>query len=224
MEKFSRTDKNRVCGDWMKAFPAMGRYRPMWLLKRNGPILVGICLDGNRDNTAYRIIPHIHNLARPTGFVSLQLRYPLINKRGTYREELTVKSHDKEFSDATERLKKQTLFPLSEELSLSNILSACDRYVGLNLAVETPIFIYEDVISLLVWCGDPVEATRRLAEYVRIMSDWEERIFERDGGRNACFDRLYEIIERPKQQEYICDQQLELLRLKKIPDYGLICL
>lgn len=208
----------------MKAFPAMGRYRPMWLLKRNGPVLVGICLSGNRDNTAYRIIAHIHNLARPTGFVSLQLHNPLINKKGTYREELTLKSHDKEFLEAAERLKRQSLFPLSEDLSLSNLLSACSRYVGSrNLVAETPMFIYEDVITLLSWCGKLSIAKRKLGDYVKIMADWDDDIFRHEGGRIAFFDRLVEIIEYPSKLEEIAEEEIRKLKLERIPSYPFVC-
>ena len=84
----------------------MSIFRPMWLLKRNGPILTGIALDGNRDNTTYRVIVHVHNLLVPTGFVSLTLWSPLQNRRGTYHESLTLRRHSLEFLDACNRLRE----------------------------------------------------------------------------------------------------------------------
>lgn len=223
MQKFTKPDREKILSDWRSCVPAMRPYKSMWLAKRNGPLIVGLCLKENRANTSYTVVPHVHNLTRPFGVVSLTLSFPVKNKRNTYQDDFTLKSHDHEFTDACKRLHKQTLFPLIEKLTLTQILNAYDVAIERKLTLDSPDRLYEDILCLLMWCGNRVKATRRLAKYIQIMSGWEERVFERDGGRKAYFDQLFEIVEMPNKLEKICEQQLELLKLKKIPDYGLNC-
>ena len=151
--------KKQITQDWLKLFPEMVVYKPMWLIKRNGPLLVGVCLERVLGNTAYCPVIHIHNLCRPKGFISLTLWNPLQNKRGTYYQTINVKSHTSSFEDAGKRLRQQSIFPISEKLTLSEILLAYQKYLMLNMQdSKYPIFIYEDIISLRVWCGKRREA------------------------------------------------------------------
>lgn len=223
MQKFKKADRERFMSDWRKCLPAMRVYKSMMLMKRNGPILVGLWLKENRANTNYTVNPFVHNLVRPTGFVTLTLRYPLRTKRNTYQDDFTLKSHDREFPDACKRLHSQTIFPLGENLSLSEIINAYDTAMQRKLVIDSLEFLYEDILCYLTWCGKRTEAEKRLTKYIRMMSEWEERIFERDGGRNAFFDRLVEIVENPYKHRDICEEQIKILKVDKLPDYGLTC-
>lgn len=223
MQKFKKADREKFMSDWRSCVPAMRQRKSMSLAKRNGPLIVGLYLQENRLNTSYIVIPYVHNLTRRTNSVSLTLSYPLRTKRNTYQDDFTVKSHDREFPEACKRLHKQTLFPLSSELSLQQILNAYERYISEGLLHDAPIFLYEDILSLLAWCGKLAEAKRRLGIYTKIMTGWDEWIFRNEGGRVAFFNRLVEIIEMPDKLEDICEEQVALLKVNKLPDYGFIC-
>src|SRR5687768_3130780 len=112
MQKFKKKDRERIMSDWRACLPAMKLYKSMSFMKRNGPLIVGLYLQEDRGSTSYQVIPYVHNLSRPTRAVTLTLGYPLRNKRNTYYESFTLKSHDREFPDGCKRLQKQTLFPL----------------------------------------------------------------------------------------------------------------
>lgn len=223
MQKFKKADREKFMSDWKSCVPAMRRERSMSLMKRNGPVLVGLYLKENRANTSYKVIPHVHSLIRPSDAVSLTLSYPLRNRRNTYHDDFTLKSHDREFPEACKRLHNQTLFPLTRDLSLAQIVGAYESFIDRNLGVSAPTFLYEDIISFFAWCGKLTEAKKRLGEYTKIMNDWEEWVFRQVGGKIAFFDRLVEIVEEPNKLEYICEQQIEIHKLKNIPDYGLAC-
>lgn len=186
-------------------------------------MVVGLCLKENRANTFYTVVPHVHNLTRPFGAVSLTLSYPIRNKRNTYYDDFTLKSHEREFPDACVRLHKQTLFPLGESLSISQIVHAYDLYMEKNLGLYSPEFMYEDILCLLSWCGQSAEASKRLSKYIDMMSSWDETTFDRVGGPSAFFGRLVDIVAGPNALAQICEEQIELLKLEKIPDYGLTC-
>lgn len=223
MEKIRKMHRERIMSDWRSCLPAMRQFKSMTLMKRNGPIVTGLYLQENRDNTWYKVIPYVHNLSRQKNVVTHTLDYALRNKRNDYLDFFTLKAHDREFSDACKRLHNQTLFPLTRDLSLTQIIAAYESFIDRNLGVSAPTFLYEDIISLFAWYGKLSEAKRRLGVYTKIMNDWEEWIFRHVGGKIAFFDRLVDIVEMPHKLEEICEQQIELLKLKKIPDYGLGC-
>ncbi len=90
-----------------------------------------------------------------------------------------------------------------------------------KLGLYSPEFMYEDILCFLSWSGHAIEASRRLSRYIGIMSSWEETTFDRVGGRSIFFDRLVDIVSVPQQLSRVCEEQIELLKLGKIPDYGL---
>lgn len=223
MKKFKKSDRERFMSDWLKCLPAMRVERSMSLMKRNGPILVGLYLQEDRGSEHYIAVPHVHNLTRPTNFVTLTLAYPLKNRKNTYKEMFTVDSHNREIHDACSRLRRQTIFPLDESLSISQVVKAYDTSISKNLVLDSREKLYEDILSLLTWCGRTAEAEARYAEYIREMSGWEERVFSREGGKLKFFDRLGEIFESPNQLRKICEEQIKFLHVDKLPDYGLQC-
>lgn len=223
MEKFKKKDRERIQSDWRSCCPSMRLYKSMSLIKRNGPIIVGLSLREDRGNTSYKVIPYVHNLLRQTSYITLTLNYPLRTKQGTYHDSFTLNSHDREFLDVCRRLHEQTLFPLSESLSLPQIIRAYEEYISRGLNLESPAFLYEDIVSLFAWCGKLEEAKQRLLNYVSVMSDWDDQMFRHVGGKLAFFDRLVEIVENRGLLEKTCESNLSLFKLERIPDYGLGC-
>lgn len=221
MDKFKKKDREKILSDWRSCVPAMRSDRSMSLMKRNGPMIVGLYLQEDRANTSYQIIPYVHNLTRPTSSVTLTLYYPLRNRRDTYHESLTLKSHEREFPGASKRLHGQTLFPLEESLSLMEITRAYETYISRGLSMSMPTFLYEDIISLFAWFGRLREAEKRITQYTAIMGDWDDSSFRHVGGKSAFFDRLTNIVQNPAGLHQTYEEQLETLRLARIPDYGL---
>ena len=223
MEKFKKKDRERILSDWRSCVPSMSSNKSMSLMKRNGPLIVGLSLREDRGNTSYKVIPYVHSLLRETSDITLTLNYPLRTQQGTYYDNFTLKSHDREFSDACKRLHKQTLFPLNESLSLSQIIGAYEEYIARGLNIESPIFLYEDIVSFFAWCGKLDEARRRLLNYVSVMSDWDDQMFRHVGEKSAFFDRLVEIVENRGLLEKTCETNVEFFKLQKVPDYRLLC-
>ncbi len=220
--KFKKSNRERFMSDWRKCLPAMREYKSMVLMKRNGPILTGIYLQENRSNDKYIVIPHAHSLLHKSDSVSLNLYYPLKNIRNTYQDDFTIKSHGREFPDACKRLHAQTLFPLGEDLSLSQILRAYKIYIDRKISFIT-ISMYIDPVCYLTWCGKIDEAKRMAEKNIKILSDWEDRSFIHEGGRQAFFDYLMGIPEHPEKLREIREEQIKILKIEKLPDYGLTC-
>ena len=224
MEKLTTTRKLEITREWQSYFPSLTVFRSMWLLKRNGPLLTGIALDSNRSNTAYRIIVHTHNLAVKADAVSLTLWTPLQNAHDTYHEAITSRSHSAKISEAAERLKSQAPISLTEELQLSEATAAYLKYIkSKKFLIGTPKFLYRDILTLLTWCGRKTEAESYLARFLQAMSSWDAAVLDQVGGRDYFFAQLGELVNNPEDLVTTCANQLILLKVSRVPDYGLKC-
>lgn len=195
----------------------------MWLLKRNGPLMTGVALDGNSDNTEYRVVVHTHNLLRRSNFISLTLWSPLQNARGTFHESITLRGHESRWQEACKRLKVQSPVPLNDELNLSTAIAAYNRYISQKrFLIGTPKFLFEDMISLLIWCDRKDEARDTLSGFIVEMSKWDDDDFQSVGGREVFYETLRGIADQREPLGEIYEEQIELLGVGAIPDYGLM--
>lgn len=55
------------------------------------------------------------------------------------------------------------------------------------------------------------------------LSEWEDKKFVNDGGKDIFLDYLAGIPERPEKLREIREEQIKILKVDKLPDYGLDC-
>lgn len=84
-KKLTPAIKKRITNDWHRLFPALGVYKPMHLLNRVGPLLIGILLEVKSGNHNYIPTFHVHNLTRPFPVVALGLATTL-NREYVHQE------------------------------------------------------------------------------------------------------------------------------------------
>ncbi len=72
---------NYVTKLWAGNILEMGVYKPMLLLKRNGPLLIGLSLQKNRGNDQYEPNIHLHNLCFESDGISLSAPMYLLTDR-----------------------------------------------------------------------------------------------------------------------------------------------
>lgn len=170
MEKLKKSDRELIMSNWRTCLTSMRVYKSMRLAKINGPLLVGLYLAERTGKELYSVEPHVHNLTDPCGFMTLTLSYPLRNKHDTDWDSFSRKSHDIEFPAACKRLHAQTLFPLQDDLSLSQILRAYEVYIEQKISFITKS-LYIDPICYLTWCGRIDDAKRMVEKSVVTLSE-----------------------------------------------------
>lgn len=135
-------DKREALAEWAGHFPDLVPWKNQFLIRRNGGLLSGICLDELRDPNAYKPTFFFHNLLVPSPVVTLSYAAPLL-LRGVYKP---VKYGDPGESIAT--FKKQ--LPIDQEPSLASFIAhvsaACAGKFGAQ-AIYVPHF-FRDVITL----------------------------------------------------------------------------
>lgn len=224
LDKLTSKLKKRYTEDWLQAFPEFEVYRPMWLMKRNGPILVGICLERYASNDAYRPIVHVHNLLRSSGFISLSMSFRLFERIGFGTLQLSTRDHEKKLEMATSKVREQARIPLDEDLSVDALIIAYNEYIcSLEGAIEGPLSYWLDIVCLLIWCGRTDEARRKIIQVESESTVLSPQHFVHYDGRGSYFSRLYEMVERPGDLREVVSREVFSLGLEAIPDYGLQC-
>lgn len=79
----STKEKKATIEEWASQFTGLEIWKNQFLIRRNGPLIAGICLDEMRDSKTYKPTAFFHNLLIPFPVVSLSYAAPLTS-RGMY--------------------------------------------------------------------------------------------------------------------------------------------
>ena len=167
--------KKKITADWNTTFADFGVYKPMHLLRRTGPLLMGVLLERGSSNDFYKPIFHVHNLARVFPVVSLALPREVPN------EYVHVEWHDAKFQEITKRLGELAYMPLSGELALADIVDGFRSYQRKpSMPYEPDAF--RDLALICGWCGNRIELANVLRETEKVMKQWPAVVLKQIGG------------------------------------------
>jgi hypothetical protein len=121
-KKMTSVDKKRITSDWNQLFPSLGVYKPMHLLNRIGPLLVGILLEVKSGNESYIPTFHVHNLTRPFPVVSLGMKTTL-NRQYVHPE-----WHEKKLKGMALKMKETALITFEGDLKLDTVIDGLGFY------------------------------------------------------------------------------------------------
>lgn len=217
--KLSVALKRQISEDWNRCFPELGVYKPLWLLRRVGPLVCGICLERDSGNDAYRPTFHTHNLSNVSPSVSFTLADPLRTVKTGAPETIRAVFHQQRFADAAARLSRQAPIPLSGPVSLDQCLAAYREYMHCPLG-RYPLFLFEDIITLFVWCGQRAGAEKDLRDYETAVRMWPQNA-QPEGGVDAWIQRCRAWIENPDEVRSRVHRQVKVLKLQALPQIEL---
>ncbi len=219
-QKLTAAIRNRITENWRAAFPTMVAAFPMWLMKRHGPIVVGLCLDRTRSNDCYIPVFHVHCLVRPSLNVSLTLYQALSDERvPQIEQEIDVVSHASTFAGHVVRMRRQVPILLQPRLAMNEVLAL---YVEFFLARRDPAVcrfpstLFADVILTLAALGHRERATDLFMKASRLMETWPRHevrpsSWHEDISARLDFDAAASTVA----------SELKRHKLEAIPDYGL---
>ncbi len=215
MKKFSASDKKQITKDWQVLFPDLGIYKPMHLLNRLGPILVGIALEVGSGNSYYKPSFHVHNLCRQFPVVSLTL---IADLGKGYVE---PSWHEKKHKDLATIMMEKARIPFSGDVSIENVMKAYEDYFK-NPYVGQWVE-YEDYALICGWSGNSSKIDHALNIVKSSLKLWpEERYFKHLGG----FDNWFASLEkRVMDKNMICnivESQIKELKVESLPVRSLV--
>jgi len=219
--KLTPANKKLITNDWAGIFREFKVYRPMWLLRRTGPLVVGICLDRDSGNDVYRPTFHMHCLARTDSSVSLTLCQRLASRPSGTEDDIKVRFHYDHVDEATQRLKDQVKFPMCGTWNLGDVVAAYHKYMTVPGGMS-PSILYEDIFYYYTWCDKRDNALIILDNFMPTVRSWEPYMLEREGGPDVWYAKCRRIIESTDVRQ-IVEDEVTKHKLTKIPDEGFDC-
>lgn len=212
--------EKQITRDWQAELPSLGIYKPRHLLRRVGPLLVGICLD--RDSSANKYMPtfHVHCLCAAFPSVSLLLDTQLRTERTDGPDYIEVRLHEDKYKEAAARMARQSLLPMSGDLTLAQVLDAYREHMLTPMGRLTVMHLYRDMILLSAWAGDQKGALKLLEE--ALSSTTDEATFRHVGGRTGFETECRKSIANPENIEQVVQDQVAALKLAELPQSNLL--
>jgi len=202
--------RKSITRDWNSAYPSLGVYEPMWLMRRVGPVLIGIHLQADDLFRSYRPIFHTHDLTSGREFVALSLHQSARSERKNAEISINLKYHENHWVKTSALLARQAALPIEGDISLEQVL-----HVYLERLRHSPhgeVSIARDMLSLAAYFGrdDLIPGIARRARSV--LRSLPGYVKERIGGVEAVIDAG---LERARNRnEIISGVELALSQLK----------
>lgn len=213
------TLKRRILRDWHSHFLNWGKRKGyLGFEYLVGPLCVSIGFDARGGKNHYDVGFSVHNLSRERdGFYATLLEY----LRTTYTgapDSLAMRWHDKNYSEAAERMKQQMILPYTSPITLSQVIEAYHSYIAQGKSCSGPTLINElaDPPMLASWAGDLDRAQECL--------DWSFNYLKKRPkedhpaeGLEAWYANIQKLIQDPESLRVTARSEVEKFGLQKIP-------
>lgn len=212
--RLTKSVEKRVTDDWQRHLQSLAVYRPRHLLRRVGPMLIGVCLDRDSGGENYKPCFHVHFLGRPFPVVSLTLCSQLLAKSGG-PDYIEVRFHEVRYEEAIRRLVEQAPLPVEGPITIPQVLHAYSQYAETPIGQRQAADLFGDCILLLAYFGRTDDARRMLNDTLtRVQNEQSFQIF---GGRQAFEQLMLDSIEHPAKVHDMVTAQISSLNVGNIP-------
>lgn len=215
--KLTKSLKSSITAEWHKHFPSLGIYKPMWLMNRLGPLIVGLLLEVTGGAEYYCPTFHVHSLLRPFSIISLQLK---IRTRDV--AVYPGRDHSKVVDELSTTIREIAVIPYEGVISLNEVLNAYRNYFARPNRIEKS-GEYADLALLSAWCGNSLEAHRCLKYAEEALAKWPEYALARLGGLDAWIEGLRTKAADVERLRSTVSEEIEKLKLGKLPTRELLC-
>lgn len=203
-----------ITSDWHIAIPSLAVYKPRWLLRRVGPLLVGVCLDRDSSGEIYKPKFHAHCLCHSQSFIGLSLCKQLYNPRSGGPTFVALHVHNDRYRECASLMISQALLPLSGDLSFTQVERAYINYVNQPEGWSQSLFLMRDLALMAAWSRLPQRAETLMRECLRIP---EDILFSPWGGRGEFYKACSRQIEDPSLIDQAVSNEIVAHGLGKLP-------
>lgn len=222
MKSLTPEAKKRITKGWAECFPEMGIHEPMHLLRRVGPLLIGIALERDSGNHRYTPTFHVHNLASDVGHITLTLAQPLVTNRNGATESIEVRWHETKFRDAAQRLAQQALLPFAGDLSLDAVLAAYRTHLDRGDVLRYQSVLYEDMALICSWASQQDKVRQIVQSGREDMQTWPNYVREKIGNLDSWASRLMGLASNSVGVRAVVEKEIQLLKIHDIPKRNLV--
>jgi hypothetical protein len=210
----TKSNEKQITVDWQREIPSLGIYAPRHLLRRVGPLLVGVSLDRDSGGEIYKPVFHVHCLGKEFPCVSLTLCTQLRSERSGGPDFVEVRWHEQKYKEAATRMVRQSLLPLEGDLTIGQVIDSYGRHMATPMGKRQLALLYRDMIILLAWGGDTAGSASLLAECLQLD---DAAGFQHVGGRAAFEAGCQRLIAQPTAIEDTIAAQITSLGVGGLP-------
>ena len=210
----SGATRRRLTADWLSALSQLTVLRPMHFVRRHGPLLMSLVLDGTR--TPDYFVPVVGFQLLCVTAERLYLGYRMgIGPPHAPNAQVSVRD-----TNVLSRTLARFPFLGRPTLAASEFLAHWSRYTSGPCIGESYVLL--DRVAFAAWSGDQALVLAARAEALAILSSWPDTAF-RIQSRDAVASQIAEIAKAKENDLHeVVVQQLSFHSLTKIPDLGLI--
>jgi hypothetical protein len=209
-KKFTPALKKKITSDWHSAFPDFGIYKPLYLMRRAGPLLMGIYLQPGSGNEMYRPLFHVHDLARVTENITLS------HMRRVGHEYVHMEWHESKYPRMVEAIKRLAYLPLSGPVTLAQVLAGLRSYQK-SPYVPYDENVYRDMALICGWAADHALLNDVLVEAEGAMKHWPPEALANVGGVAPWLTVVRAAAENRQALEATVAAQIAVLKVGKLP-------
>jgi hypothetical protein len=203
--------------DWANCFPELRDCGHLHLLRRVGPLVVGIALERDSSGASYLPTFHVHCLAVAQEYITLSLPQPLRTVRTGAPERIDVRWHQEKFREAAERVANQAPLPLTGDLKMEAVLDVYRSRLQAPDIYRYQPALYEEMALICAWASRVAEARAIVQDGLREMHGWPEYVRQKLGNLESWGSRLLEQVSDPKAVRARVERQAQLLGLEGLP-------
>jgi hypothetical protein len=223
MSALKKTIKKQFGELWRTRYPTFVHASPGHLLRRHGPLLLGIAIEPGSNEREYDPVIHAHCLAIESEDISLSLAGHLVNRHGVPDR---VPRDPKDFRDwrVFERYEQQYPAITDSRFSFNDYVRLVRGYLTgkHGYPVNFQVWPYHDLLVVAAWCGLKEYALRALDRAIEATTSWEEACFSVVGGREGWRRKIVALARDPSPLEQTINSEVERHSLRDLPDHRLL--
>ncbi|MFM7129281.1 MAG: hypothetical protein ACKO0V_07975 [bacterium] len=213
-EKTLTQAKNEVTKDWLAEFPSLKKESPMHLLRRVGPLLVGVILE-RIGLDSYIPCFHVHFLgnSEPSLILTMKTKFTPTPEIGKTRIE--VSDHKRTYKEAARLLREQAPLSIEGPLTVKEVLEAYRKFSTTPVGGSQLANLYQDAIKLATFFGFTEQAKGLLQEILECTEG--DGVFKFFNGREAYIERMRDAIAHPETIRETIEQQIVQHKVGRLP-------
>ncbi|MFP1888897.1 hypothetical protein ACLED0_09975 [Lonsdalea quercina] len=218
MKALTTTEKKSVLDDWKNALNVYEKYKTLYLIKRNGPVLCGVYLKPVYSGEHYVPVFHTHSVLSIFPAVTMCTPYSLLNKKGV-GDSISFKRHKENLQDLVDKFREQCPIAFCGELSFSQLNKLYED--DINTSLIYPAHTMKNHVLLAFWFGYTEKSHQLLLRYKDIIKSWPDEAKRRFDGDNAWEEDVSSQMDIDKLHNTV-NKELAKFKLNKLKDHGLL--
>ncbi|MBN3218389.1 hypothetical protein [Pectobacterium polaris] len=218
MKLLTTSEKKIILDDWKNALGVYEKYKTLYLIKRNGPVLCGVYLKSVSHYKYYVPEFHTHSLLSSFPAIVLETSSSLLNHNNV-EDAISFLRHSTKLQNLVDKFREQCPIAFCGELSFSQLNKLYED--DINTSMIYPDLTMKNHVLLAFWFGYKEKSQQLTLRYKEIIKSWPDEAKRRFNGDNAWEEDVRSQMDLDKLNNTV-NEELAKFKLTKFKDHGLL--